>query len=293
MYLKFPSRTDIGFRPVSTACSGEKVLAEGILGAAQLLPSPIATREQLLFAHDADYVDSILDGSASAEVQRRIGLPWSQELVVRSRAAVGGSLAAARAALRDGVSGQLAGGTHHAHRAFGSGFCTFNDLAVATLALLGEGLVARVAIIDLDVHQGDGNAAILAADRRTLVVSLHGEKNFPFRKVASDIDFGLPDGTANAEYLATLATALDAIDDFNPDLILYLSGADALASDALGRLDLTPDGLSQRDQTVFRFAQGRACPICVVLGGGYARVIEDTVDVYAGTLKSARAVFKF
>ncbi|MGI9409156.1 MAG: histone deacetylase family protein [Hyphomicrobiaceae bacterium] len=271
----------------------ERVIAEGVLGTARLLPSPVATREQLLRAHDPDYVDAVFNGSVSAEIQRRIGLPWSPELVRRSCAAVGGSLAAARTAMRDGISGQLAGGTHHAHRAYGSGFCTFNDLAVAALSLLNEGSVARVAIIDLDVHQGDGNAAILAGDPRTFVVSLHGEKNFPFRKVASDIDFGLADGTANEEYLATLSLALDAIDRFKPDLILYLSGADALASDTLGRLALTQEGLSRRDRTVFRFAHERGWPISVVLGGGYARAIEETVDVYAGTLKSARAVFKF
>ena len=159
----------------------------------------------MLCAHDHDYVDAVFDGSVSAEIQRRIGLPWSPELVRRSCAAVGGSVAAARSALRDGISGQLAGGTHHAHRAFGSGFCTFNDLAVAALSLLNEMAVARIAIIDLDVHQGDGNAAILAGDPRVLVVSLHGEKNFPFRKATSDFDFGLPDGTEDADYLATLA----------------------------------------------------------------------------------------
>lgn len=269
------------------------VEAQELLGRARLLPSPQATRAELLKAHAAEYVDAVFAGTLANDIQRRIGLPWSPTLLARSCAAVGGSLAAARAALSDGVSGQLAGGTHHAHHDFGSGFCTFNDLAVAALTLLDAGAVERVAIIDLDVHQGDGNAALLARDPRVYVVSVHGDKNFPFRKVASDLDIALPDGTGDLDYLAAVDEAIAAVDRFAPDLLLYLSGADALASDKLGRLSLSFAGLRERDLAVFRFARTRDIAVSVVLGGGYADPISDTVDVYANTLRSARRVFGF
>ena len=271
----------------------EQVLEQRILGTAQLQPSPIASRECLLIAHDESYVDAVLGGTLDPDVQRRIGLPWSPTLVTRSRAAVGGTLAASGSALRDGISGQLAGGTHHAHRSFGSGFCTFNDIAVAALTRLEGQDAQRIAILDLDVHQGDGNAAILTADPRMFVVSVHGEKNFPFRKVASDLDIGLPDGTTDLEYLAVVDEALAAIGAFNPDLLFYLSGADALASDSLGRMALSFDGLYERDLAVFRFAHFRGLPISVVLGGGYAKPISDTVAVYANTLRAARTIYQF
>ena len=267
--------------------------ASGLLGQAALVPSPAATREELLYAHDADYIDAVFSGQLDPAIQRRIGLPWSPTLLARSRATVGGSLAAARVALEHGVSGQLAGGTHHAHRDFGSGFCTFNDLAVTTLVLLAEGRCNRIAILDLDVHQGDGNAAILAGMPGVLTVSIHGEKNFPFRKVPSDIDIGLPNETGDFVYLQAVATALDAIQAFNPDLLLYLSGADALEADRLGRLSLSLEGLGQRDRCVFQFARERGLPISFALGGGYAEPIAATVEGYAGTLRSARDVFGF
>ena len=267
--------------------------ASGLLGQAALVPSPAATREELLYAHDADYIDAVFSGQLDPAIQRRIGLPWSPTLLARSRATVGGSLAAARVALEHGVSGQLAGGTHHAHRDFGSGFCTFNDLAVTTLVLLAEGRCNRIAILDLDVHQGDGNAAILASMPGVLTVSIHGEKNFPFRKVPSDIDIGLPNETGDFVYLQAVATALDAIQAFNPDLLLYLSGADALEADRLGRLSLSLEGLGQRDRCVFQFARERGLPISFALGGGYAEPIAATVEGYAGTLRSARDVFGF
>lgn len=271
----------------------EKVFREGTLGSADLKPSPTISRDRLLLAHDADYVDSVLDGTVDPDIQRRIGLPWSSILVARSLAAVGGTLAAARTALCDGVGGQLAGGTHHAHRDFGSGFCTFNDLAVAALSLLAAQDVARVAILDLDVHQGDGNAAILSSRPSVFVVSVHGEKNFPFRKVASDLDIALPDGTSDLAYLAAVDEALAAVAAFQPDLLLYLSGADALATDTLGRMSVSFDGLTERDLAVFRFARFRNLPVAVVLGGGYATPISDTVDAYANTLGAARTVFEF
>ena len=171
--------------------------SEAILPPSMLLPAPPADRADLLRAHSTAYVDAVFEGTLAPDIVRRIGLPWSPTLVRRSRATVGGAIAAARAALETGLSGQLAGGTHHAHRDFGSGFCVFNDLAVAALTLLEEGVAQRIAILDVDVHQGDGNAAILAPEPRVLVVSLHGAKNFPFRRVASDLDVDLPDGTGD------------------------------------------------------------------------------------------------
>jgi acetoin utilization deacetylase AcuC-like enzyme len=269
----------------------EKVVSERLLGSATLLPSPPASIEQLLRAHSAEYVTHTLNGTLGQKEQRRIGLPWSTTLVRRSRAAVGGSLAASREALVEGISGQLAGGTHHAHRDFGSGYCVFNDLAVASLTLLAEGVVNRVAILDLDVHQGDGNAAILSDESAVFVASLHGEKNFPFRKVASDLDIGLADGTEDEAYLTAVAEAYEAVTAFKPDLLLYLAGADPLDVDSLGRLSVSADGLRRRDEYVLNQSRAIGCPIAIVAGGGYAKPISDTVNAYAETWSAARRIY--
>jgi len=271
----------------------EKVMTEEVLGRAELAPSPPISIEQLLHAHSPDYVTSVLNGTLSRDEQRRIGLPWSSTLARRSRATVGGSLAAAREALNVGVSGQLAGGTHHAHRDFASGYCVFNDLAVAALTLLAERAVDRIAILDLDVHQGDGNAALLAGNPETFVVSLHGEKNFPFRKVASDLDIALPDGTEDAAYLAAVAEACEAVAAFQPDLLLYLAGVDPLKIDSLGRLSISADGLRQRDDFVLRHCKASGLPVAIVAGGGYAKPISATVDAYVETWRTARHIFDF
>jgi acetoin utilization deacetylase AcuC-like enzyme len=268
------------------------IVRQGILDGWGMAPSPLAKLTELQRAHSPEYVRAVLEGTLDQGIQRRIGLPWSETLARRSRATVGGSLAAARQALRDGFSGQLAGGTHHAHRDFGSGYCVFNDLAVAALTLLDLEEVARVAVIDLDVHQGDGNAALLTGRTDAFVLSLHGEKNFPFRKVPSDLDIALPDGTDDRSFLRTLAGALDAVAGFRPDLVLYLSGADPLRSDKLGRLDLTFDGLAERDRLVLEFCRRRAIPVSIAIGGGYADPITDTVEAYANTFRVAREVFR-
>jgi acetoin utilization deacetylase AcuC-like enzyme len=271
----------------------ELAMRETLFGTVPLVPSPAASREILLTAHSPEYIDTMLSGQATPAMMRRIGLPWSETLMARSRATVGGSLAAARVALSHGLSGQLAGGTHHAHRDFGSGYCVFNDLAVTALTLLDEGTLDRVAIVDLDVHQGDGNAAILTPDPRVFVLSIHGEKNFPFRKVASDLDVGLASGTDDRAYLAALTDALDAVVAFRPDLVLYLSGADPLAADTLGHLSLTPDGLMERDRFVFETFRRRGVPLSIAIGGGYAKPIALTVDAYASTFRVARDVYGF
>lgn len=270
----------------------EKIMRDGILADWDLAPSPLADLTDLQRAHAPEYVRAVLEGTLAPELQRRIGLPWSEVLATRSRATVGGSLAAARQALRDGLSGQLAGGTHHAHRDFGSGYCVFNDLAVAALTLLEGGTVDRVAVVDLDVHQGDGNAALLTGHPGTFVLSIHGEKNFPFRKVPSDLDIGLPDGTDDRRYLRELADALDAVSAFRPDLVLYLSGVDPLRSDKLGRLDLTFEGLMERDRMVFEFCRRRGMPVSIAIGGGYADPITDSVEAYANTFRVAREAFR-
>ena len=265
---------------------------DGTLIGASLEAAPMAALDDIGRAHAARYVAAVLDGTLDARAQRRIGLPWSEVMAVRARVVVGGALAAARAALRDGLSGQLAGGTHHAHADFGSGFCVFNDLAVTALTLLAEGTVQRIAILDLDVHQGDGNAAILRGVPGVLVASVHGEKNFPFRKVASDIDVALPDGTGDEAYCAALAPVLEQVAAFRPDLLLFLSGADPLASDRLGRLALTFQGLVARDRQVLGMARRLGIPVSIAIGGGYADPISDTVEVYANTFRAAREVLR-
>jgi acetoin utilization deacetylase AcuC-like enzyme len=266
---------------------------EEILPPASLTPSPPAEPLDLLRAHGAAYVGAMLDGSVAPDIVRRIGLPWSETLIRRSCATVGGALAAARSALAHGVAGQLAGGTHHAHRDFGSGFCVFNDLAVAALTLLEERAVDRIAVLDLDVHQGDGNAAILGDRPSVFVASLHGAKNFPFRRVPSDIDVDLPDGTEDAAYHRALLDVLPAVAAFRPDLMLYLSGADPLRQDRLGRLSLSFEGLAERDRLVFEFCRRRGLPVSIAIGGGYADPIADSVRAYANTFRTAREVFRF
>ena len=271
----------------------ERLLSEGVLRPDQLEISPLAAREEVLRAHDADYVEAFERGALDARAMRRIGFPWSERLVERTRATVGGAVAAARRAFADGLSGQLAGGTHHAHAGFGSGYCIYNDFAVAARTVIAEGLARRVLIIDLDVHQGDGNAAILGADRNVFVFSMHGEKNFPFRKVASDLDVALPDGMGDEAYLATLEAHLPALFDFRPDLVLYQAGVDPLAEDRLGRLELSHAGLAARDRMVLERCRREGLPVSMGLGGGYADPIAASVEAYAGCYRAAKAVYGF
>jgi acetoin utilization deacetylase AcuC-like enzyme len=293
----FPDTLDIPLPPghrfpaQKYALLRQAILDRGIFSADELQPSPMATEAQLLRAHDSVYVSGMLSGTASAETMARIGLPWSAILVARSRATVGGTLQAARCALVDGVCGQLAGGTHHAHRDAGSGFCVFNDCAVAALTLLDERKVACVAILDLDVHQGDGNATIFAGERRVFTASVHGEKNYPFEKAASNLDIALPDGTGDDAYVVACQQALAAVISFAPDLVFYIAGADPLASDRLGRLRVSHDGLTQRDTLVLSTCQDRRIPVVILIGGGYADPITDTVTAYANTFQVARNVF--
>jgi acetoin utilization deacetylase AcuC-like enzyme len=270
------------------------------------LEAPAASDGALHLAHTADYVAAVVEGRLSAVAQREIGFPWSPLMVERSRRSVGASIAAARSALgtngRDagGVAVNLAGGTHHAYADRGGGFCVFNDVVVAARLMQAEAQQARaaplrVAVIDLDVHQGNGTAAICRGDPTIYTLSMHGAKNFPFRKEASDHDIDLPDGCGDAAYLAALDAATHRLwqhhaetDDRKlPGLIFYLAGADPHEADRLGRLKLTAAGLAERDRRVFSAALARRVPVAVSMAGGYGRVMEDTVALQVTTLRLA------
>ena len=251
-----------------------------------------ATDAELARVHDASYTRAVAEGTLDEATQRRIGFPWSAAMVERSRRSAGATLAACRSALDSGCGVNLAGGTHHAHRAHGEGFCVFNDAAVAARAIQAEGRVARVLIVDLDVHQGDGTAAIFAGDDSVFTCSIHGRGNFPFRKAASDLDVELDDGTQDAAYLAALRVALPrALTRSRPDLAIYLAGADPFVGDRLGRLALTKDGLAERDRYVLETLHVSAVPVAIAMAGGYADDIEDVVDIHFATVAIALSLW--
>ena len=270
-----------------------ELLASGVLREEQVVASPLAERDTVLTAHDPSYADALEDGSIEPRAMRRIGFPWSPQIPLRGRRTVGGQLAAARVALQHGLSGQMAGGTHHAHRQFGAGFCIYNDQAATALTLLAEGLADRVAIIDLDVHQGDGNAALLADHPGVFILDVYGEKNFPFRKVPATLNVPLPDGCEDDAFLRAVEEHLPQVWQFAPDIVLYQAGVDPLTSDALGRLSISFDGLAARDRLVLDGCRRRGIPCSMAIGGGYAKPIEDTVRAYANTYRVAKEVYDF
>ncbi|QEL65253.1 histone deacetylase family protein [Oryzomicrobium terrae] len=253
------------------------------------LPPP-ASDAELALAHCPDYVARVAAGALTPAEIRQIGFPWSPEMVERSRRSAGATLAAARAALAGGkVAANLAGGTHHAHYDRGEGFCVFNDAAVTVRTLAAEGAVRRVAVIDADVHQGNGTATILAGDPHAFTFSLHGARNFPFEKAHSALDIELPDGTGDDAYLAALEQGLAATFAAGPyDLVLYLAGADPYAGDRLGRLAVSMDGLAARDRQVLDACRAHGVPVAIAMAGGYARDIADTVAIHTRTLLTAR-----
>jgi acetoin utilization deacetylase AcuC-like enzyme len=268
----------------------ERLIDAGILAPDDLqIPGAIAW-EDLRLVHDAAYVDAVRSGTLPPEAQRRIGFPWSEMMVERSRRSVGATLAAARQAL-DGarnVAANLAGGTHHAFRDRGEGYCVFNDVAVAATVLLCEGTIARAAVVDCDVHQGNGTAAIFRHEPAVFTFSLHGARNFPFRKEVSDLDVTFEDGAGDEEYLAALAEHLPRVlDAHRPDLVFYLAGADPYEGDRLGRLKLTIDGLRTRDRMVFDACRARELPVAVAMSGGYAVDVEAIVTIHANTIAEA------
>jgi acetoin utilization deacetylase AcuC-like enzyme len=250
-------------------------------------PAPLASPKTIELIHDAAYVQGFLDGTLPPAVMRRIGFPWSPGLVCRTLASVGSTLAASHVALENRFGGGLAGGTHHAFRDDGSGFCVFNDIAVAVAALRAEGRIRTAAIIDLDVHQGDGTAKIFESDPGVLTISVHGSNNFPFRKQVSRIDIGLPDGSGDDEFLRAVEAVIPPAIDFQPDIVFFQSGVDGLACDRLGRLELTHDGLRRRDEMVFAACEAAQVPCVITLGGGYSDPIELTVEAHANTFRLA------
>lgn len=265
-------------------------------GLLRLRPAPAATEGELALAHTPDYVDAVLRGTLSAAQQREIGFPWSPSMAERSRCSVGATIAAARAALAEGVAANLAGGTHHAQADKGSGYCVFNDVAVAARLMQAEWgrsrrSLLRVLVIDLDVHQGNGTAAIFRDDDTVFTFSMHGARNFPFRKEPSDLDVDLPDGCGDADYLAALDKALAEVwrrlDANPPGLVFYLAGADPHEGDRLGRLRLTYAGLAERDRRVLAALAERRIPVALSMAGGYGHDLATTVAVQVGTLTLA------
>ncbi len=250
---------------------------------------PAADNDTLSLAHDRGYIDRVTNGTLTPEEQKAIGFPWSPEMVERSRRSAGGTLAAARSALETGCAANLAGGTHHAFADRGEGFCIFNDAAVATLKLLAEGRINRALIVDLDVHQGNGTARILRQENRVFTFSMHGANNYPFTKEESDLDVELPDGCSDTTYLMRLDEHLQlAFDLARPELVIYLAGADPYRDDRLGRLNLSPEGLLERDRKVLEECWARRVPVALAMAGGYARRIEETVSIQCATVRLAR-----
>ena len=254
-------------------------------------PAPPAAVEVLELVHEPSYVRDFLRGGLPPAAMRRIGLPWSETLVQRSLASVGGTMAAAEDALRTGWGGTLGGGTHHAFRAEGSGFCVFNDIAVAIRSLMHRGDIHRAAVIDLDVHQGDGTAEIFRDEPRVFTLSIHCQSNFPFRKQQSRLDIALPDRINDELYLQRLDEALHQALAFHPDIIFYQSGVDGLHCDALGHLSLTHAGLQERDRKVMESTRDRGIPLVITSGGGYSRPIDPSVQAHANTYRMAWQAF--
>jgi len=255
----------------------------------ELAEAPPATDTQILYAHDPSYLIKVIEGKLSPQEQKEIGFPWSAQMVERSRRSAGATVAAAKTALQEGIAANLAGGTHHAYRDTGSGFCVFNDSAIAARTLQKEVSPSlKIAVIDLDVHQGNGTASILQNDDSIFTLSIHGENNFPFKKEKSDLDLGLPDGCNDEAYLCCLRECLDQLDArFKANCIIFLAGADPHEGDRLGRLKLSKEGMRLRDEIVFQYALDRQLPIAFSMAGGYGKEIESTVDIHFQTIKTA------
>jgi acetoin utilization deacetylase AcuC-like enzyme len=265
----------------------EKILQGGLLPEELIKPGPMATDAQLSLAHTSEYIQKVTSGGLTEREMRRTGFPWSPELSNRSRHSVGGTISACRSAIERGFAANLGGGTHHAHADHGEGYCVYNDVAVASLVMRQEELVGDILICDCDVHQGNGTASILQNVPDIYTFSIHGEKNFPFRKVKGDLDVGLKDGTEDEEYLEALDGALDYIlARFKPEMVIYLAGADPYCEDRLGRLALSKEGLLARDHLVYSTFFKMGIPIAVVMGGGYAREVSDIVEIHLGTLRT-------
>ena len=272
----------------------ERVAAAGICAPGEMrVPRPVSD-EEILRVHERTYLRRVVEGTLTQKEIRRIGFPWSERMVERSKRASGGTLDACRAALEDGFSANLAGGTHHAFANQGEGYCVLNDSAIAACAMHAEGLARRVVVLDTDVHQGNGTAAILRADPSVFTFSIHGAKNFPFRKEESDIDVALPDGADDAAFLDALAGGLEeALEASKAELAIYLAGADPYEDDRLGRLCVTKEGLVERDRLVLESCRERGIPVAVTMAGGYARNVDDTVDIHCRSIQRAASLVNY
>jgi acetoin utilization deacetylase AcuC-like enzyme len=269
----------------------QRVMEERLIPLEDLQVGPAATDEQLTRAHDPEYVRRVKEGQLSHQEIRQIGFPWSPGLVERSRRSVGSTIAACRSALEGGLGVNLAGGTHHAGPDYGQGFCVFNDSAVATRAMQAEGRVVNVVILDCDVHQGNGTADIFATDPTVFTFSIHGAKNFPFRKKPSDLDIALDDDADDPIYLDALELGVkQALELAGADLAIYLAGADPYAGDRLGRLAMTKRGLAERDRFVLNACRSAGLPVAIVMAGGYGQRVEDTVDIHFQTVSIAASM---
>lgn len=270
----------------------DRLLREGTLVPADLVEPQPAALEDVLLVHTEDYVTRLRAGNLTPREIRRLGLPWSKALVRRSFLAAGGTLNAARWALDHGIGSNLAGGTHHAFRDRGEGFCVLNDVAVAIYALRRDGLIERAAVVDCDVHQGNGTATIFEDDESVFTLSIHAASNYPLLKARSTLDLDMADETSDGPYLETLANHLPRIFAHAPDIVFYLGGADPYKGDKLGRLALSIDGLRKRDEFVLGECRGRGVPVVTVMSGGYAGNISDTVEIHCNTIRVARVMFE-
>lgn len=252
----------------------------------ELLVPDAATDEELSLCHTQDYVSRVTSGQMSKDEIRELGFPWSPEMVERSRRSVGATIGAARVALEEGAAANLAGGTHHAMSDRAQGFCVFNDCAVAAKLMQKEDIADQILIVDADVHQGNGTAEICSNDKSIYTFSIHGEKNFPARKVPSDLDIEIEDGTEDEVYLDCFDQGLaTALNESYPDLVFYLAGADPYKNDKLGRLSLSKEGLAKRDQMVMDYCSRRSLPLVMVMAGGYAAEVNDIVDIHFASIE--------
>ncbi len=267
------------------------LLSEGTIKEEEIIEPLPAKIDDLRLVHTEDYLTRLINGTLDKKEIRRLGIPWSESLVRRTFLAVSGTINASFHALEIGISSNLAGGTHHSFPDRGEGFCVLNDVAIAIRVLQRENLAKKILIVDCDVHQGNGTAFIFRDEEEIFTFSMHGEKNYPLFKEKSNLDIELRDGTADAEYLETLGEALPRIFMHDPDIVFYLGGADPFENDKLGRLGLTIEGLTKRDEMVLEYAKQREVPIVTTMSGGYAKDINDTVEIHSNTIRAVKKVF--